>query len=223
MPREVKGGALLLLLFLWTICAYAQYSINPNNHFASITDINANQQQTQSFRLSEGNTEQDTAEFDYNQKAKNTAIKSALVPGLGQIQNGQIWKAPIVWAGLGFTAYLFIDNNGKYQEFSKAYRLRTDNDPNTIDPYSQQANNNKPVYSQQALKKARTTFRRRSTLSLFSILGVWSLNILDAYVFAHLQDFDVSDDLSASVNPPNFGNIARTNALMTGITLKLSP
>jgi Family of unknown function (DUF5683) len=38
----------------------------------------------------------------------------------------------------------------------------------------------------------------------YSILAgviVYALNIIDANVFAHLQDFDISDDLSASFSP----------------------
>ncbi len=223
MAGKVKGLALLLLLSITYTVSEAQHLKNDKVHSYSNADLLGNQQVSNKPTINENNAKQDSAEFDYNQKAKRSAIQSAVVPGLGQIRNGQVWKAPIVWAGLGITTYFLINNHNNYQEFAEAYRLRTDDDPNTIDPFSQRINNDKPVYSDQALKKARSTFRRRRTLSAFSIFGVWSLNILDAYVFAHLQDFDISDNLSASVNPPNFGNIAGANTVMTGITLKISP
>jgi hypothetical protein len=60
-----------------------------------------------------------------NEKARSRALSSALAPGLGQIQNGQFWKAPLVWGGLGLSVYFIINNNNRYQEFAKAYRLRT--------------------------------------------------------------------------------------------------
>ncbi len=169
-----------------------------------------------------GSYSDDTGKAKINRKARNTAIKSAIVPGLGQVQNNQIWKVPVVWAGLGLTTYFYFDNQQKYQKYAKAFRLRTDGDPNTVDQFDPQSDNS-PVFSQQGLKDARETFRRYRTISLFSIVGVYGLNILDAYVFAHLKDFDISDDLSLSVNPPKFGNIARPKSVMTGITVKIKP
>lgn len=159
---------------------------------------------------------------NFNELATDNALKSALVPGLGQIENNQVWKAPIVWAGLGFTTFLLIDNNNKYQDFAKAYKKRTDGNPNTVDKYDPQSDTD-IVFTQQGLKDARETFRRYRTLSAISIIGVYGLNILDAYVFAHLKEFDVSDNLTMSVNQPKFANIAGRNTLMTGITLNLKP
>jgi len=167
-------------------------------------------------------TTTDTTRLDYDEKAQQAAIKSAVLPGWGQIQNNQLWKAPIVWAGLGFTTYLLIDNNRKYQDFARAYHLRTDGNPNTIDQYDPNSNS-ELAFSKQGLKEARGTFRRYRTLSFLSIIALYGMNILDAYVFAHLKGFNISDNLSASVNPLNFGKIVGINTLTTGITLKIKP
>lgn len=174
---------------------------------------------------SSNNEKSDSVIDIVNQKARKRALQSALLPGLGQVNNDQVWKAPLVWAGLGLTVYFVIENNRRYQEFAKAYRLRTDGDSTTIDKFdpSDRADNSPPFYSSGGLRDGRETFRRNRTLSVISGIAVYLANVIDAYVFAHLQDFDVSDDLSMSVHPPRFANIAQQPALTTGITLKLKP
>ncbi len=160
-----------------------------------------------------------------NKKARSRAIQSAILPGFGQIQNGQLWKAPLVWGGLGLTTYFIIRNNNRFQEFAKAFRLRTDQDSTTIDKFdpTDRADNDPPFYSKAALKDGRETFRRNRTLSIISTVAVYLANVIDAYVFAHLQDFNVSDDLSMSVRSPRIANIAQQPGIMAGISLKLTP
>lgn len=160
-----------------------------------------------------------------NEKARGRALSSALAPGLGQIQNGQFWKAPLVWGGLGLSVYFIINNNDRYQEFAKAYRLRTDGDSTTIDKFdpASNADNSPPFYTDAGLRDGRETFRRNRTLSIISTAAVYLANVIDAYVFAHLQDFDVSDDLSMAIRPPRMANIAPNPAFTAGITLKLKP
>lgn len=160
-----------------------------------------------------------------NRKARRRAIQSAILPGLGQVQNGQLWKVPLVWGGLGLTSYFIIRNNNRFQEFAKAFRLRTDQDSTTIDKFdpTDRANNDPPFYSKAALKDGRETFRRNRTLSIISTVAVYLANVIDAYVFAHLQDFNVSDDLSMSVRPPRIANFAQQPGIMAGVSLKLKP
>ena len=159
-----------------------------------------------------------------NKKARRHALQSAVVPGLGQIQNGQIWKAPLVWGGLGLTTYFIIRNNNRFQEFAKAFRKRTDNDSTTVDKFDPEDPDNEPPFSsERALRDGRETFRRNRTLSIIATAAVYLANVIDAYVFAHLQDFNVSDDLSMKVHPPRFANIAQQPGIMAGFTLKLRP
>ncbi len=47
----------------------------------------------------------------------------------------------------------------------------------------------------------RDAFRRNRDLSILGIGIVWSLQVLDAYVSAHLLDFDVGEDLTFHVAP----------------------
>ncbi len=122
------------------------------------------------------------------------ALYSAMLPGMGQIYNGHYWKLPIVYGGLIFTTYLVDFNNTQYSRFRKAYDLLTDGNDETVDEFGGR-------YTEANLKYYRDNYRRsRDYAILFTVL-IYALNIIDANVFAHLKDFDVSDNLSLRVSP----------------------
>ncbi|MEO8583095.1 MAG: DUF5683 domain-containing protein, partial [Flavitalea sp.] len=47
---------------------------------------------------------------------RQATIRSAILPGLGQIYNRKYWKVPIVYAAIGIPAYLFFDNRKWYNK-----------------------------------------------------------------------------------------------------------
>src|SRR6185436_12737510 len=47
---------------------------------------------------------------------KSAAIRSAILPGLGQIYNKKYWKLPIVYGLLGTSAAIFIYNLKNYRD-----------------------------------------------------------------------------------------------------------
>jgi hypothetical protein len=55
---------------------------------------------------------------------RKAAIRSALLPGWGQIYNKRYWKLPIVYGALGTTAYVFVYNLRTYKELKFAYSAR---------------------------------------------------------------------------------------------------
>ena len=67
---------------------------------------------------------------------KRAAMYSALLPGLGQAYNKQFWKLPIVYAGVGISAYLFTTTYNDYQIHRQAFIARSDNNPNTLDTFT---------------------------------------------------------------------------------------
>ncbi|RYD77662.1 MAG: hypothetical protein EOP53_12615 [Sphingobacteriales bacterium] len=154
------------------------------------------------------------------------ALQSALIPGLGQISNGKlhILKVPVIYAGFAVCGYFIYDNHKEYKSFRDAYRLRTDGDSTTIDIYDPKnpaANYERGIYTnEQTLLSAREFYRKNRDLTIIITSLVYAANILDAYVFAHLKDFDVSDDLSLAIKPVTFSNIAGRNHITTGIQLK---
>lgn len=140
------------------------------------------------------------------------ALQSAVIPGLGQVTNGQIWKVPIIYAGGALVFYLVRENNNDYKKYRQAYIYRTDGNPDTKDAY--------PHFSEFGLLTLREQAHTDRDLSVIVGFIGYAANILDAYVYAHLKDFDVSEDLSMQVQPVNLVNIAGRTTY--AVSLKLN-
>lgn len=126
---------------------------------------------------------------------KKVLKRSLMIPGWGQVTNKQIWKVPIVYGLLGGLTYYSIQLHNNYQDYRAAYYNLN---PNTPDDFKFGPT---PDYipessSLEALRQNRNFYRNRRDL-VFVFIGLsYALNAIDAYVFAHLRSFDVSDDLS---------------------------
>ncbi len=122
------------------------------------------------------------------------AFYSAILPGLGQAYNGKYWKIPIAYAGLGVGIYFVIDNDKQLDRYRSAYkrRLAGFND----DEFSNPNPGGPPRVSTDGLIRAQKFYRRNKELALLVTAGIYALNIIDANVDAHLQQFNVSEDLS---------------------------
>lgn len=137
-------------------------------------------------------------------RPKIAAIRSAILPGLGQIYNKKYWKLPIVYGALGTTAGVFFYNLNTYKDLKFAYAakykaalpppLRDSTDYFKIKP-------DLLPLSQESLRFNRDEFRRNVDYSALIFLLLWGLNVVDAAVDAHLKNFDVSPDLSLQVKP----------------------
>src|SRR6266436_3445595 len=55
---------------------------------------------------------------------RKAAIRSAILPGWGQVYNKKYWKVPIVYAALGITGYIFVDNIKTYRDLRFAYAAK---------------------------------------------------------------------------------------------------
>jgi len=122
---------------------------------------------------------------------------AALMPGLGQIYNKKYWKLPIVYAALGAGIAAITINTKNYYTYSDAYRLRTDGDPLSIDPFDSGLN----YISDGNLLIYAKTFKDYRDISYLITGAVYALSIIDALVDAHLYHFDISDDLSLQAMP----------------------
>ncbi len=120
------------------------------------------------------------------------AFYSAVLPGLGQAYNGKYWKIPIAYAGLGVGVYFYLNNDEQYDRYRSIYKRRlagyTD-DEFTTPTGTQRVTND-------GLIRAQRFYQRNKEISILVIVGVYALNIIDANVDAHLQQFNVSEDLS---------------------------
>ena len=137
-----------------------------------------------------------------DRRPRKAAIRSAILPGWGQAYNKKYWKMPIIYAALGITAYIFIDNVQTYKDLKFAYaaKYKTMQTP----PDSSDYFKIKPQYQPidiEALRQDRNQFRQYVDYSAVVFVVLWGLNIVDAVVDAHLKAFDISPDLSMKIKP----------------------
>jgi len=136
--------------------------------------------------------------------------RSAILPGWGQVYNKKYWKVPIIYAGLGITAGVFIYNVKNYKLLRQAYIYKTDSDPTNdalIDPKFINL-------SQGALISYRNEFRQNIDYTVLFFIIFWGLNVVDASVDAQLKGFDVNENLSLQLKH-GYSPMANT----TGISL----
>jgi hypothetical protein len=131
---------------------------------------------------------------------RKATLMSAALPGLGQAYTRAYWKIPILYAGAGVIGYLLIDNNQKYVLWRDRYIIQRTATENGFDlPVINEARGE--PYRLETLKLAKDTYRRYRDLNVILAGLLYVLNIADANVTAHLKTFDLSKDLSMTIQP----------------------
>jgi hypothetical protein len=132
------------------------------------------------------------------------AFYSAILPGLGQAYNKRYWKIPIVWGAIGTGIYAYIYNDNLYDRYRTAFKRRqagfTDDefyDLNKDDDFVPTT----PNVSDKSLQDGQERYQRDRDLALLITIGLYALNIIDANVDAHLQQYNVNEDLSLQIQP----------------------
>jgi hypothetical protein len=133
---------------------------------------------------------QQVSELDPNK----AAFLSAILPGLGQAYNNQFWKIPIIYGGGLIFGHYINYNNRIYQEMQNALIAETDQSPFTVNFYS-------AVYNKSALERNRDAFRRNRDFLIILTTAFYLINVADAHISAHLNEFDVNSNLSMSISP----------------------
>jgi hypothetical protein len=119
------------------------------------------------------------------------AFYSAVLPGLGQAYNGSHWKIPLIYIGGAFIAYSVNTYHKQYStSLGNLQLLQLQPDLGTI-------NGQDAAYYQRRVDSYR---RERDYMIIIGGL-IYGLNIVEAYVDAHLQDFNLNDDLSMRLKP----------------------
>jgi hypothetical protein len=145
---------------------------------------------------------------------RKATIRSAIIPGWGQIYNKKYWKVPLVYGALGTTAGVFAYNVKWYNRTRYAYKIAYQ-----IQQGYGDAGKDK-VYTElvpllaypESLKSYRNQFRQSVDYSVLFFILAWGLNVVDATVDGHLKDFNVDDDLSFRINP-GYSPMANTTGL----------
>ena len=113
-------------------------------------------------------------------KSPTTAVLlSAVLPGAGQFYNESYWKVPIIGGLVGYFGYEYFRNNNLYKDYRDDYTAsQTEINPD----------------GDITLKTLREFYRDQRDDFVWYFLIVYVINMVDAYVDAHLFDFDVSED-----------------------------
>jgi len=136
---------------------------------------------------------------------KKAAIRSAIIPGWGQLYNKKYWKIPIIYGALGLSGSVFVFNLQNYRDLRFAYKAKYEAQPKSS-PTGQTIPGDSTNYYKikpelipldiNALRTYRDEYRRNIDYSALVFILLWGLNVVDATVDAHLKSFDVSPDLS---------------------------
>ena len=167
---------------------------------------------TNTYLFSQNNlVESDTSKTLVKLNPKKAATLSAILPGLGQIYNKQYWKVPVIYGGYIVIGHYIKFNNEMYFEFKNALLMEVDGIESTINPF--------PNFSESLLERNMEFWRRnRDLLIIFS--GVYYLlNIVDAHVFAHLNEFNINENISMKIKP-SLKQINNSN--IVGISVKFN-
>ena len=143
------------------------------------------------------------------------AFYSAIFPGGGQIYNKKYWKAPIVWAAMGTSAYYYFNNSNEYDRYRTAFKLRKQG---VKDEFTDESGN--VLISTDGLENAQKVLRKNRDLSLLTGVLLYVLQIVEASVNAHLLQFDTDDSLS--LKPMVYPDPLFIEAPKVGLTLKYS-
>lgn len=147
----------------------------------------------------------------FNPDPQRALWLSALCPGLGQVYNRRYWKLPIVVGAFVGLSYGASWNNRMYKDYSKGYRDVMDDDPDTRSymdffPPTVRESDLETAWLQKVMKNKRDYYRRYREICVIAMVGVYLLNIVDAYVDASMAHFDISPDLTLDVSPTAIDN-----------------
>ena len=105
-------------------------------------------------------------------------LRSAVIPGWGQFYNESYWKIPIVAGLIGYYTYGYLRNNNLYIEYKDKY----------TESLLQSTSGN------STYKRVREFYKDQRDLFAVYFGLTYFLNLVDAFVDAHLFDFNVSEN-----------------------------
>jgi hypothetical protein len=125
-------------------------------------------------------------------------LLSLIIPGTGQIYNKSYLRVPVVYGAVGAMGYLLHTNTVSYKCRRDAYIASVDNVPYI--PYHKKCDDALLLITDgPRLKSLRDQANANRQLSIIGFSLVWLANGIDAFVDAHLKDFDIDENLTFEV------------------------
>lgn len=144
-------------------------------------------------------------QLGWHPESKRAMWLGMVIPCGGQIYNRKFWKVPIFLGGIFGCIYAINWNAQMLSDYSQAYQDLVDDDPTTksyeeILPIGYDITG-KEDRIKTLFKDKKDYYRRYRDLSIFCVVAVYALSIIDAYVDAELSTFDISRDLTLHWQP----------------------
>lgn len=200
---------LRILLGCVLMCFFVQSA-----SFAQVTDEISEKKDSTKVIFKKEPAVKDSARLAIEAMPRHAALRSLMVPGLGQIYNKRWWKVPLVYGGFFGIGLVFEFNQRYYKVFLKEAQFRELNPQKTGNPLY--AN-----YSNQGIIAIKDSYRRNRDLSVLAGLGFYAITIIDAYVDAKFFRFDISDELALKVEPSVSQLPVHASAFAPAIGLKV--
>lgn len=124
---------------------------------------------------------------------KKAAFLSLALPGAGQIYNKRWWKLPLVYGALGGVIYAIDYNTGLYNRFRVALNSERAGEEHEFTGFA--------IGTEQALLNKRNEFDKNRQLAYVGLVAVYALTAVEAFVDAHLKNFDIDEDLGFKIEP----------------------
>lgn len=183
--RPIKANEMMRYLFLLPL-------------FCVSLSLAAQQPDTLQFPLPAGQLSPDPELQMPRQIEPRNALLWAIIPGGGQVYNRKWWKVPLVYGALFGMVGVADYNHSNYKRVSAALKAECFGVEPPCDPMPHEFSGRLTVNS---LRSLRDGFDRNRQLSWLGIFLVYTLQGVEAYVDAHLQSFDVEDDLGLRIEP----------------------
>jgi len=120
---------------------------------------------------------------------RKALLFSIVLPGAGQIYNGDWWKAPIAMAAVGTSVYFYLDTQQNFVRYRDAFIAR-------------QAGENPSGFenlSTSVIGNFRDRYDNRRQYALLAVIATNFFQAGEAFSAAHLASFEVSEDLSLQI------------------------
>lgn len=121
------------------------------------------------------------------------ALLLSLLPGAGQVYNGQAWKVPVIYGGFALAGYFMYNNYNNMVKFRDEYLLRVNGGTPELEGYTN--------YPDNSIYNYYESYNRSFQLTIILSVLVYALNMVDAYVYGHLYEFQINDDISMTLQP----------------------
>jgi hypothetical protein len=148
-------------------------------------------------------------------------IRSAIIPGWGQVYNHRYWKLPIIYGGFGLLGYAIVWNQQQYHILIKEAKFRQNGSSGYSGGQYQYVSG-----GAQQFFDAAAADQRNFQLSIFGTVALWGINCIDAYIDAKfIHSYSVDNNLTFKVaptlvNPPVYA--LNNNGYIPGLKLTLA-